>query len=97
MLINCKAGCSLHEVTCAVGMDAADLFPKIDRLSEPQKQRPQFAWQGLAASADGIEELSWWLLTSKTPDEFFVNQMNLCDALAQFKTLVKQELKGGSK
>lgn len=36
-LLHCHAGCSVHDVTAALGIDLADLFPK--QFADDQRQR----------------------------------------------------------
>lgn len=48
ILIHCFAGCSVHEITGAIGLNAADLFPRTENKYDPQT-RPYFnEWQILS-------------------------------------------------
>lgn len=50
ILIYCFAGCSVHEITGAIGLNAADLFLKSDRQTYDPQTRSYFnEWQILSA------------------------------------------------
>jgi putative DNA primase/helicase len=54
ILLKCFAGCSIEEITGALGLDVGDLFP--ERLEFSKGQAPRFtAHEILMASADEIQ------------------------------------------
>lgn len=46
--MHCFAGCSIHEITAAIGLNPADLFPRESRY-EPQNRSYFNEWQILEA------------------------------------------------
>jgi hypothetical protein len=69
VLLHCFAGCDIHEITQAIGLNPADLFPKSDRQTYDPKFRSYFhEWQILTAlQHDAIVVLlsARWMLTGK--------------------------------
>lgn len=69
MLLHCFAGCDIHEITAAIGLNPVDLFPKSDRQTYDPQTRSFFSeWQILAAlQHDAIVVLlaARWMLTGK--------------------------------
>ena len=50
MILKCFAGCDVHEITVALGLDLADLFVKSDQQTYDKKTRSCFhEWQILEA------------------------------------------------
>lgn len=49
VLMHCFAGCSIHEITQAIGLDPADLFPRTESKYDPQTRSCFNEWQILAA------------------------------------------------
>lgn len=46
VLMHCFAGCSIHEITAALGLDMADLFVKSDQQTYDKQSRSYFnEWQ----------------------------------------------------
>jgi hypothetical protein len=92
LVMHCKAGCTNAEIVASVGLNLADLFPT--QFTHHSKSLGT-SWHSLIAAADGIEYLSYKLITSKTSSELFENQVNLCNSLNEFRTSIKQALKTG--
>ncbi len=69
VLMHCFAGCSIHEITAAIGLNPVDLFPKSDRQTYDPQTRSFFSeWQILTAlQHDAIVVLlaARWMLTGK--------------------------------
>lgn len=69
VLIHCFAGCSIHEITGAISLNPADLFPKSDRQNyDPQTRSFLNEWQILTAlQHDSVVVLlaARWMLTGK--------------------------------
>lgn len=44
ILMHCFGGCSIHEITSAIGVDLSDLFPPTDGVdyTQRQKNKPRF-------------------------------------------------------
>lgn len=49
VLMHCFAGCSIHEITAAIGLNPADLFPRTESKYEPQTRSFFDEWQILSA------------------------------------------------
>ncbi|SDX03920.1 hypothetical protein [Nitrosomonas oligotropha] len=50
VLMHCFAGCDIHEITAAIGLNQGDLFPKSDRQTYDPQIRSFFSeWQILTA------------------------------------------------
>ncbi|MBX3616985.1 hypothetical protein [Nitrosomonas sp.] len=45
VLMHCFAGCSVHEITQAIGLNPADLFPRTECKYEPQARSYFNDWQ----------------------------------------------------
>ena len=95
LVIHCHAGCSPAEIIGAVGLEMSDLFPRISDPHHHGKAIAASAWHSAAAAADGIEDLSFNMLFSRSPNELFENQMMLADAVREFKMLARQAMKAG--
>ena len=39
-LLHCFAGCDVHEIVAAIGLELSDLFPPTDRHYQPGERRP---------------------------------------------------------
>lgn len=58
ILLHCFGGCSVDEVTGALGINASDLFPPRERSEHAAKGKPSFdAYQALRALADDVTVL----------------------------------------
>ena len=68
-ILKCFAGCSIHEITAAIGLNLSDLFPKSDQQTYNPQTRSYFnEWQILSAlQHDAIVVLlaARWMLTGK--------------------------------
>lgn len=49
VLMRCFAGCSVHEITGAIGLSVADLFPRTESKYDPQTRSFFNEWQILSA------------------------------------------------
>lgn len=49
VLMHCFAGCSIHEITQAIGLNPSDLFPRNETTYYPQTRSHFNEWQILAA------------------------------------------------
>lgn len=49
VLMHCFAGCSIHEITAALDLNPADLFPRTESEYEPQPRSYFNEWQILSA------------------------------------------------
>lgn len=49
VLMHCFAGCNVHEITQAIGLNPADLFPRTESKYEPQTRSYFNEWQILSA------------------------------------------------
>jgi len=49
VLMHCFAGCSVHEITQAIGLNPADLFPRTESKYDPQTRSYFNEWQILNA------------------------------------------------
>lgn len=49
VLIHCFAGCSIHEITGAIGLNPSDLFPRNENKYDPQTRSFFNEWQILSA------------------------------------------------
>ncbi len=49
VLLHCFAGCSIHEITQAIGLNPADLFPHAESKCDPQTRSYFSEWQILNA------------------------------------------------
>ncbi|MBL8499092.1 MAG: hypothetical protein JNL77_00670 [Nitrosomonas sp.] len=49
VLMHCFAGCSIHEITAAIGLNPADLFPRTESKYDPQTRSFFNEWQILSA------------------------------------------------
>lgn len=50
VLLKCFAGCSIHEITSAIGLNPSDLFIKLDQYTYDKQSRSSFLeWQLLSA------------------------------------------------
>lgn len=65
VLVNCFAGCSVHDITAAVGLELSDLFPDSDerQVSKPQRYSPREVVEVLT-SASRIVVLGYQRLAS---------------------------------
>ncbi|MBX9894535.1 MAG: hypothetical protein K2Y09_05050 [Nitrosomonas sp.] len=48
-ILHCFAGCSVHEITQAIGLNPADLFPRTESKYDPQTRSFFNEWQILSA------------------------------------------------
>ena len=48
VLLHCFAGCSIHEITQAIGLNPADLFPRTESKYDPQTRSYFNEWQILS-------------------------------------------------
>lgn len=48
ILLHCFAGCSVHEITGAIGLNAADLFPRTESKYDPRTRSYFSDWQILS-------------------------------------------------
>ncbi len=48
ILLHCFAGCSVHEITGAIGLNAADLFPRTESKYDPKTRSFFNEWQILS-------------------------------------------------
>lgn len=68
ILIHCFSGCSVHEITAAIGLNPADLFPRTESKYDPQTRSYFNEWQILSAlQHDAVVVLlaARWMLTGK--------------------------------
>ena len=49
ILLHCFAGCNIHEITGAIGLNPADLFPRTESRYEPQTRSYFDEWKILSA------------------------------------------------
>jgi len=49
VLMHCFAGCSIHEITQAIGLNPVDLFPRTEIKYDPQNRSYFNEWQILSA------------------------------------------------
>lgn len=49
VLMHCFAGCNIHEITQAIGLNPSDLFPKTENKYDPQTRSFFNEWQILSA------------------------------------------------
>ena len=49
VLMHCFAGCSIHEITAAIDLNPADLFPRTESKYDPQTRSFFNGWQILSA------------------------------------------------
>jgi len=72
ILLHCFAGCSVHEITGAIGLNAADLFPRTESKYDPQTRSYFSEWQILSTlqhDATVVLIAARWMLTGKTLPE----------------------------
>ncbi|MER0171370.1 MAG: hypothetical protein DU489_12335 [Nitrosomonas sp.] len=68
ILLHCFAGCSVHEITGAIGLNAADLFPRTESKYDPQTRFYFNEWQILSTlqhDATVVLIAARWMLTGK--------------------------------
>lgn len=68
VLMHCFAGCSIHEITAAIDLNPADLFPRTESEYEPQSSSYFNEWQILTAlqhDATIVLLAARWILTGK--------------------------------
>ena len=71
-LLKCFAGCSIHEITAAIGLNPADLFPRTESKYDPQTRSYFNEWQILSAlqhDATVVLIAARWMLTGKALPE----------------------------
>ncbi|NBQ70267.1 MAG: hypothetical protein EBU46_16105 [Nitrosomonadaceae bacterium] len=72
VLMHCFAGCSIHEITGAIGLNLADLFPRTESKYDRQPRAFLHEWQILSAlQHDAIVVLiaARWILTGRALPE----------------------------
>lgn len=73
ILLHCFASCDIHEITAAIGLNPADLFPPSDNPKYKKQPRSYFnEWQILSAlqhDATVVLIAARWMLTGKPPLE----------------------------
>lgn len=68
ILLHCFAGCSVHEITGAIGLNAADLFPRTESKYDPPTRSYFNEWQILSTlqhDATVVLIAARWMLTGK--------------------------------
>ncbi len=68
VLLHCFAGCSIHDITAAIGLNPADLFPRTESKYDPQTRSYFNEWQILSAlqhDATVVLLAARWMLTGK--------------------------------
>jgi len=72
VLMHCFAGCSIHEITAAIGLNPADLFPRTESKYDPQTRSYFNEWQilfTLQHDATVVLIAARWMLTGKALPE----------------------------
>lgn len=72
VLMHCFAGCSVHEITQAIGLNPADLFPRTESKYDPQTRSYFNEWQILSTlqhDATVVLIAARWMLTGKALPE----------------------------
>ena len=86
LLINCWRGCSATEIMLAIGLDVADLYPKIDRLTSPVCTQKIVMWRSAISAADSVEEVGFMMSMLGSTNEFHAHQIELEYALSHFRS-----------
>ena len=96
VLVHCFAGCSIHEITQAIGLNPSDLFPRTEATYDPQTRSYFNEWQILEALRhDALVVLiaARWMLTGKAlpeSDSDFLSQAVIrIDEAARYSRRVK--------
>ena len=92
LLLMCRRDCSVIDIMKAVGLQASDLYSKIDRLAAP-KNNSIAHWQSVISAADSAEESGFMLSMSSSVDELHLRQIALEQSLKNLKIVVRAAMR----